>query len=47
MKMRKRFPKQFNFFPKTWILPAELQDLRNYASKSRNRTFIVKPEASC
>ena len=28
MKMRKRFPKEYNFFPKTWNIPSEINELR-------------------
>lgn len=45
MKMQKQFPKEYNFFPQTWLLPAELSDFRSNVGK--NRTFILKPEASC
>ena len=48
MKMRKKFPDQYNFFPLTWMLPVEYHDLKNYfesRQKGKARTFIVKPEA--
>ncbi len=45
MRMRKTLPDDYNFFPKTWMLPTEWLDF----SKQFNgkRTFILKPEASC
>jgi len=45
--MRKQFPKDYKFFPKTWLLPAEYSDFRNQFSNKKNVTFIIKPEASC
>ena len=33
MKIKKRFPEEFNFFPKTWMLPSEINELRTYANK--------------
>jgi tubulin polyglutamylase TTLL6/13 len=29
MKMKKQFPDEYKFFPQTWLLPAEYNDLRN------------------
>ncbi|CAD8188256.1 unnamed protein product [Paramecium octaurelia] len=47
-KMRRRFPKEFKFFPYTWMLPSDSQDLREYMKgKGRDEILIVKPEASC
>lgn len=47
-KMRRRFPKEYKFFPQTWMLPSDAQDLREYMKgKGRDHTLIVKPEASC
>ncbi|XP_005098301.1 tubulin polyglutamylase TTLL7 [Aplysia californica] len=46
-KMQKAVPDEFNFIPKTWILPADYSLLQNYAKemkmKKKPRTFIVKP----
>ena len=51
MEMRKKFPDQYNFFPKTWLLPADYPELRQYVEKVNenrdNQCFIVKPEADC
>jgi tubulin polyglutamylase TTLL6/13 len=44
-RFRKMFPKDYNFYPKTWILPGDLQNFKAYV-KHRKHTFIVKPEAS-
>jgi tubulin polyglutamylase TTLL6/13 len=49
MRMSKMFPDEYNFFPRTWILPSDSIDIRNhYAhSKSKNNpcTYIVKPDS--
>lgn len=43
-KLRNRFPEDFNFYPKTWFLPAEHSEFhKNFKAHS---TYIVKPEAS-
>lgn len=46
-KMFKSFPLDYNFFPRTWLLPAEYSDFKTQFQKGKARTFIVKPEASC
>lgn len=46
-------PKEYKFFPKTWLLPSEMIEFKNSFSKSNGKsvklkskkTFIVKPEA--
>ena len=47
MKMRKNFPNEYDFFPQTWLLPAEMGDFRSQFVKGKITTFIIKPEASC
>jgi tubulin polyglutamylase TTLL6/13 len=44
-KMQKQFPGDYKFFPKTWLLPHQLEDLKNYALNNPAQQFIVKPEA--
>ena len=48
-KMQKQFPEDFKFFPQTYLLPSEYSDFRTLFKdkKKTNKTFIVKPEASC
>lgn len=48
-RMQKRFPDDYKFFPQTYLLPSEYSDFRNQFQnkKKMNKTFIVKPEASC
>nr|CAD7258501.1 unnamed protein product [Timema shepardi] len=43
-RMLKIFPKDYNFFPKTWCLPADFGDLLAYARNRKNRTYICKPD---
>ncbi len=45
MRMRKAFPKDYNFFPQTWLLPMEWNDLRAEITRGKNHTYILKPEA--
>jgi len=46
-KMQKQFNEIYEFFPKTWILPADSSDLKNQFSPNKSKTFIVKPVANC
>lgn len=52
MGMYKVFPKEYDFFPKTWLLPSQFTDLRNHwAHNNQNKknkvTYIVKPDSLC
>lgn len=46
MKMQAKFPQEYNFFPKTWTLPAEMLDFKSQfpvgknKRASNNQTFI-------
>ena len=44
--MKNMFPGQFNYFPATWVLPRDFNDLKIQFSSKRSKTFICKPEAS-
>ena len=46
--MLEKFPDEFKFFPKTWLLPSQFCDFRkqfkdNYHKGNGRKTFIVKP----
>ncbi|KAK3777662.1 hypothetical protein RRG08_021773 [Elysia crispata] len=47
LKMQKALPEEYNFMPRTWILPADYSLLLNHAKemkmKKKTKTFIVKP----
>ena len=43
-KMKKKFPKEYNFVPLTWLLPSEWNDLRSHVANNLINAFIVKPE---
>jgi tubulin polyglutamylase TTLL6/13 len=50
MAFRTRFPEDYDFFPNTWMLPADFQELKEYhdtRQSGKAQTFIVKPEANC
>lgn len=46
-RMQKYFDSEFQFFPRTWCLPADNSDFRAQFNKKKAKTFIVKPVASC
>ena len=44
------FPKEYNFFPETWVLPQDTKEFRNQFSDKTGKskhTFIIKPDAAC
>lgn len=48
-RMKKLYPKDYDFCPKTWILPFDLRDFSlqfNQEGKSQ-KTFIIKPDHMC
>ncbi|KAF7283413.1 hypothetical protein GWI33_000654 [Rhynchophorus ferrugineus] len=44
-RMQRLFPRDYNFFPKTWCFPADLGEAMTYAKLRKNKTFILKPDA--
>jgi len=42
--LQKLWPEKFRFWPKSWLLPAELDRLRQHLDAKRGETVIVKPE---
>ena len=47
-RIRKFYPKDYSFFPRTWLIPAEYSELvMQFNGKKHKKVFIVKPEASC
>jgi tubulin polyglutamylase TTLL6/13 len=48
--MQKHFRDEFAFFPKTWILPQDANDLKqqfNPKGSKKCKTFIIKPTHMC
>ena len=45
-RMLRFFDSEYDFFPKTWILPEDWSALRTEMCWNANATYIVKPEAS-
>ncbi|CAD8086279.1 unnamed protein product [Paramecium sonneborni] len=43
-RMRKMYPDDYDFFPRTWQLPYQSEEVRQ---KQGTAIFIVKPEANC
>lgn len=43
-RMKKLFPQEYTFYPRTWMLPNEYPELIAAASKNSNSVFIVKPD---
>jgi tubulin polyglutamylase TTLL6/13 len=50
-KMLKAYPKEYSFYPRTWILPGEIADFRNQFDSNGNsignKIYIIKPDAGC
>lgn len=46
-RMLKLFPKDYNFFPKTWCFPADHGEAIAYSKLRRAKTFIIKPDTGC
>jgi hypothetical protein len=46
-RLSRLFPKDYNFFPKTWILPLEWADLKMFLKSKRHQTLIAKPDHGC
>lgn len=43
-RMRSAYPKDYSFFPPTWLLPSEWSEFKKQFT-GKPKTFIVKPEA--
>jgi len=48
-RLKRRFPESYDFFPETFTLPAEYNELKAYFMKEvrTKKVVIVKPQASC
>ncbi len=50
-KMIKPFPKEYSFYPRTWVLPQELADFRtqfdSQGNTLGNKIYIIKPDTGC
>jgi len=46
-KLQKIFPNDYDFFPKTWILPSDSKSFKEQFNNKRAKTFIIKPESEC
>ena len=43
--MKKKHPDDFDFIPKTWLLPFQYEDVRQYTAKNNyQKMLIVKPD---
>ena len=48
MRMLRTFKDEYNFIPKTWILPSEMAEFKQqFTKKKNNKTFILKPVNLC
>lgn len=42
LRMKKYYPKEYRFFPDTWILPTDMSDFKaQFQQGSKSRTFII------
>ena len=46
-KLNKFFPDEYNFYPKSWVTPVDMHDLREFVASKKNAPLLIcKPEAS-
>jgi len=41
--LQQLWPEKFRFWPKSWLLPAEIEQLKAWMGKHKDKTVIVKP----
>ncbi|XP_073977958.1 tubulin polyglutamylase ttll6-like isoform X3 [Rhodnius prolixus] len=46
-RMLKLFPSDYNFYPRSWCLPTELNEVLEFCKVYRNKPLIVKPDIGC
>jgi tubulin polyglutamylase TTLL6/13 len=46
-RLSRLFPRDYNFFPKTWILPNDFVDFKQVAATQKNMSYIAKPDQGC
>lgn len=48
-RMLKLMPTEYNFYPRTWVLPGEMSDFeKNFDSQGNSsKIFIIKPDTGC
>ncbi|KAJ3295616.1 Tubulin polyglutamylase ttll6 [Rhizoclosmatium sp. JEL0117] len=46
-RLSRLLPKEYNFFPKTFVLPYDWEDLRAAMKAKKNQTYIAKPDHGC
>lgn len=45
-RMKLLFPKEYSFYPKSWIVPEQFAEISAYSTRSRSQDiFILKPDA--
>lgn len=48
-RMKKRFPEEYDYTPKTWVLPTDMPSFKEQfdANGRSNSIYIIKPDAKC
>ncbi|XP_014293793.1 tubulin polyglutamylase TTLL6 isoform X3 [Halyomorpha halys] len=46
-RMSKLFPKDYDFSPRTWLLPIDLGEVTEYSKRHKSTTYILKPDVGC
>ena len=51
-KMKNQYPIDFGFYPKTWVIPHQMQKLKSDVAKVKSKdgqvpVMIVKPSEAC
>jgi len=44
---QKKFPEDYNYYPKSFVLPFDVSEFKDLLSENQDMTFIVKPNQGC
>lgn len=46
-QFKEYFPHHFDFFPRTFLVPEQLDEVKAAFGKKKNALFIAKPSSGC
>lgn len=46
-KFREYFPSEYDFFPRTFLIPEDVDEFKDFCKNNKNKLFISKPSGGC